>query len=376
MKILQLGKFFPIKGGVEKVMYDLTMGFSKRGISCDMLCASSDNSFKAKHFKLNEFANIFVEPSLIEVAKTKISFSLILKLKKICKEYDVIHIHHPDPLVALALFFSGYKGSVILHWHSDILKQKTFLKFYKYLQNWLIHRSNAVIVTSPNYLEGSDTLQKTKHKTYIVPIGIVDPLNFYSEEIVDKIKLKFNNKKMIFSLGRLVPYKGFEYLIDAAKDLPDDFVILIGGNGSLKKDLESRIIYNNLTDKVKLLGFLEERDMYSYFKAADLFCLSSIEKTEAFAIVQLEAMAFSKPIVATNILGSGVPWVNKNLVSGINVQPKNSLELAKGITSLLENDNLYKQISVSSRNRFLNEFTLDKSLDKIYDIYLKIIRNS
>ena len=105
---------------------------------------------------------------------------------------------------------------------------------------------------------------------------------------------------MIFSLGRLVPYKGFEYLIDAAKDLPDDFVILIGGNGSLKKDLESRIIYNNLTDKVKLLGFLEERDMYSYFKAADLFCLSSIEKTEAFAIVQLEAMAFSKPIVATN----------------------------------------------------------------------------
>jgi hypothetical protein len=73
-------------------------------------------------------------------------------------EYDIIHVHHPDPMAALALFCSGYKGRVVLHWHSDILKQKVLLKFYMPLQRWLLKRAEVLVGTTPIYVKESPLL--------------------------------------------------------------------------------------------------------------------------------------------------------------------------------------------------------------------------
>ena len=138
-----------------------------------------------------------------------LSYDIIRKLRKICKDYDIIHIHHPDPMVALALKMSGYKGKVVLHWHSDILKQKMLLKFYRPLQNWLINRSDLIIGTSPKYLDESPHLKGTTKRKIAVPIGI-EPI-IPEVEKVAKIRKNYPNKKIIFSLGRLVGYKGYQY---------------------------------------------------------------------------------------------------------------------------------------------------------------------
>ena len=94
MKILELGKFYPIRGGVEKVMWDITVGVSERGVDCDMLCACEES----KVIRLNEHGRVFCVRSLAKVAATMISPAMILWLRKHCKEYDIIHIHHPDPM--------------------------------------------------------------------------------------------------------------------------------------------------------------------------------------------------------------------------------------------------------------------------------------
>lgn len=374
MKILQLGKFYPIKGGVEKVMYDLTIGLSHKSITCDMLCASRNNAKKEQVIKLNDFSKIIIAPTWKEVAKTKISFKLISRLRKICTNYDIVHIHHPDPMVALALFLSRYKGKVILHWHSDILTQKKLLILFKPLQNWLLRRSDLVLTTTPTYLEESADLQKFKGKSKVLPIGIEDVSLLYSEEIAESILKKYKGKKIIFSLGRLVNYKGYRYLINAASFLPTDYVILIGGEGPLKKELQEMIVQCKLTSKVELLGYLTDDELYSYYKTCDLYCLSSIEKTEAFAIVQIEAMSYSKPIIATNIPESGVSWVNAHGFSGINVSIRDSKALADAFQYIVGTDEIYDKFVVGARNRYEEVFTLKTMIDSTINFYKLVLK--
>ena len=101
MKILQIGKFYPIMGGVEKVMYDLTSGLSSRGIECDMLCASADNT--SRIIRLNSHGRVITTRTLLKANSTMISPEMVTLLRGIASDYDIIHIHHPDPMAALAL---------------------------------------------------------------------------------------------------------------------------------------------------------------------------------------------------------------------------------------------------------------------------------
>ena len=103
MKVLQLGKFYPVRGGVEKVMYDLMLGLSERQICCDMLCASTEN-FPDGIVPVNSYAKVIVVPTKIKLAATMLAPSMISMLRKIANNYDIIHIHHPDPMATLALF--------------------------------------------------------------------------------------------------------------------------------------------------------------------------------------------------------------------------------------------------------------------------------
>ena len=240
-------------------MLDLTEGLSARGIDCDMLCACE----QAQEIRVNEHGRILCAKSLMKLAATMISPSMVLTLRRIAKEYDIIHVHHPDPMACLALFLSGYQGKVVLHWHSDILKQKVLLKFYRPLQNWLIQRADVIVGTTPVYVQNSPDLQEAQDKIDYIPIGIHE---LYPHlEKVKEIRRQYEGKKIIYSLGRLVGYKGYEYLIDAATWLGDEYVVLIGGNGPLKEKLQLQIEQLGVADKVKLLGFIKEEESADYF---------------------------------------------------------------------------------------------------------------
>lgn len=371
MNILQLGKFYPIKGGVEKVMYDLMCGLSKRQIHCDMLCASEDKHYQ--EHKVSDFSKIYAMPSLTKKFGTMISPRLVSRLKEIASNYDIIHVHHPDPMAALALFMSGYKGKVVLHWHSDILKQRFLLKLIMPLQRWILNRADIIVGTTPVYVKESPHLKDYQEKITYLPIGIL-PLEKNVQK-ARKIKELYPNKKIVFSLGRLVEYKGFEYLVAAAQYLPNDYVILIGGSGPLKKKLAEQICHLSLDKKVILLGRVSDDALPSYYEACDIFCLSSIMKTEAFAIVQIEAMSLGKPIVATKIPQSGVAWVNADGISGLNVEVRDPKALARDIQRILSEPNLYEKLSQGAKERYNRLFTFEKMIDNCLTIYQNVMND-
>ncbi len=365
LSILQLGKFYPIKGGVEKVAYDLMMGLSSRNDHCDLLCATV--SGKGRTRQMNPHAKLIECHSWGKTAATMIAPSMITTFRRICCNYDIVHVHHPDPMAAVTLWLSGYKGKVVLHWHSDILKQRILLKLYRPLQDWLLRRADLIIGTSPVYLKESPFLKHVQDKTICLPIGVSAIVP--DEAAVEKLGQRYGGKKIVFSLGRLVPYKGFTHLIDAARYLSNDYVVLIGGTGTLRKKLEKKIRRLGLENKVMLLGRIPKNELPAYFGASKVFCLPSVQKTEAFGIVQIEAMSCGKPVVATRIPHSGVAWVNQHGVSGLNVTPGNARELAQAIQHIADDDAVYEQYAVSAKNRYHDLFTKERMIDNSLRIY-------
>lgn len=377
MKILQLGKFYPIRGGVEKVMWILTRSLSSRGVDCDMLCARlgtdkadpEDLPFEEEgNFRFNPHGTVYCVKALTKKAATMISPAMIGWLRKHRGSYDIIHIHHPDPMAALSLMLSGFKGKVVLHWHSDIVSQKALLRLYKPLQDWLIDRADVIVGTTPTYISASPDLGSVQDKCTYVPIGI-KPVVF-NEEGALAIRQRFPGKSLILSIGRLVPYKGFSVLIKAMKYLPEKYHLIIGGKGPLQKELEELIVSEGLGGRVTLEGYLPDSSLPDYYGASHIFVLSSIMKTEAFGIVQIEAMSCGKPVVATLIPGSGVSWVNEDGQSGRNVPVGDPRAMAAAIENI---DETYSVFSDGARKRFDALFTEEKMINSILRIYETLV---
>lgn len=378
MKILQLGKFYPIRGGVEKVMWDLTRGLSQRGVTCDMLCARlSGDGCDAKDeaffdgrdtISFNEYGRVICVPAITKLAATMISPAMIRWVRRHAAEYDIIHVHHPDPMAALALRLSGYKGKVVLHWHSDIVSQKFFLVMYKPLQSWLIRRADRILGTTPVYVASSPYLKKVQDKCGYLPIGI-EPVSFDPARVKSE-RAMYPGKTLLLSVGRLVPYKGYTYLIEAMTHLPGRFHLLLGGNGPLMGSLERQISLSGLQKRVTMIGYIPDDDLPVLFGAADMFVLPSVMKTEAFGIVQIEAMSCGTPLVATRIPGSGVPWVNEEGVSGMNAEPADAKSLAEAILKV-EADK--ERLSEGASRRFNSMFTMETMINQIIKIYENII---
>ncbi|MGJ1421558.1 glycosyltransferase [Sphingobacterium spiritivorum] len=369
MNILQLGKFYPVRGGVEKVMYDLMLGLSEQQIFCDMLCAATEDQ-PAGNIVLNKFAKIIVVRTRFKLAATMIAPGMVRKLRKIADQYDIIHIHHPDPMACLALRMSGYKGKVVVHWHSDIVKQKALLQLYRPLQDWLIKRANLIVGTSPVYVRESPFLTTVQLKVNYIPIGVLPVVA--EEGKVTKIRSKYPGKRIVFSLGRLVEYKGYEYLIRAAEKLDSSYQIVIGGKGPLKDSLTELIQQLGVGDKVHLAGFISDDELPAYYEACDVFCLSSIQKTEAFAIVQIEAMSCGKPVISTDIPGSGVSWVNKDEVSGLVVDIEDAGQLAYAIGEVCEDSELLTKLQKGSKERYETMFTRLSMIKRCIRLYRQL----
>ena len=378
MRILQLGKFYPIRGGVEKVMWDLTRGLSERGADCDMLCATlpSDGTDPKDEgleqpdgsLRFNAHGRVFRVKALAKKAATMISPEMVSWLRRHRDDYNIIHVHHPDPMAAIALRMSGFKGKVVLHWHSDIVSQKFLLRLYRPLQDWLVGRADIIVGTSPVYIKSSPWLRDVQQKCTHVPIGI-KPVTI-DKAAASASRERFPGKTIILSVGRLVPYKGYPALIRAMKYLPDSYQLVIGGSGPLRDELESLIDSENLRGRVCIEGYLSDKDLAADYGACDIFVLSSIMKTEAFGIVQIEAMSCGKPVVATMIPGSGVSWVNEDGVSGRNVPPGDPALMAAAIEDVTDN---YRKFSDGARKRFDEMFREDKMIDSILGIYEELV---
>jgi glycosyltransferase involved in cell wall biosynthesis len=196
----------------------------------------------------------------------------------------------------------------------------------------------------------------------VIPLGIRDLPQPIREQ----------PERLILAVGRLVPYKGFDVLVSAAALLPSGARVVIAGDGPLRAALQRQIDELGVADRVQLAGRVSEPQLARLYASAAAFCLPSVERSEAFGVVLLEAMRAGLPIVATDLPGSGVPWVNEHGLTGFNVTVGDSSALADALTRLLEDEANRRRMGAAARQRFEAMFIAESTAVAWLELYSEL----
>jgi len=370
MKILQHVKGYHTSlGGIERVVEELVPELVRfPDMEVDVLCQGPEHRQAA----LPGRGRIYQERATLAISAAALSLGDYRTWRAVAPRYDVIHVHAPWPQSSLNLMLSRVDGVVVVHWHSDIVRQRLLYRGYRWLERRLLERADLILATSPKLLEESAALEGFRHKARAVPIGIAESREQFEDNEIGLARAKTGARGLVFSLGRLVPYKGFEYLVRAAASLAPDVRVLIGGEGPLRGELERLIRDCGVQDRVTLLGRLTDREVELYMRACDVFCLPSVQKSEAFGIVQIEAMRAGRPVVSTRITGSGIDWVNEDGVSGFTVEAQRPEALASALNRLLQDPGLAQRMGEQARRRYEAMFTARHMAEQVRTAYLSL----
>jgi len=162
-------------------------------------------------------------------------------------------------------------------------------------------------------------------------------------------------------------------LVQAARGLPDDCGVVIGGHGERLEALRQQVAEQGLADRVHLPGHIPDDELPSYFAACDVFCMPSTLRAEAYGVAMVEAMAVGRPVVASDIAGSGVPWVNQHGRTGLNVPVGDPSALATALSGLLADDDLRQQLASGARRRYEEEFGAARMTQRVLALYRELL---
>lgn len=364
MKILFFGKydFSSLVGGIERYVYQLRMHLPS-GFQHINLVSNIENKTVCNN-------NIIKARSLGRLASTSICPSMPFILYKLLKRErpDIIHIQFPDPMAHLSyLLCPCCQSKLIVSWHSDVVRQKKFLKFYQPFLNAFFKKVDAVIVHSESLKASKQLANVPKNKIHVIPIGVEQP-PIKIKNLKDTMPKGF----ILFAVGRHVSYKGYDYLIKAFSKLPKDCFLYLGGVGPETAKLKELVLSLNLENQVHFVGYIPDEDLGSYLNACDVFCFSSVSQNEAYGITQIEAMLLEKPVVGFE-LHNGTTFVNQNGVTGIVVENKNINAYAEALLLLKNNPPLRMKLGHQAKERAQQLFSFEKMVNDTVKLYKKVI---
>ena len=367
MRVLQLGKYYePHVGGIETHLALLAHGLVEHGVEVEVLVHGGGTRTLRETVRGISVTRV---RSVGRLLSTELSPGLVSEL---ARPYDVLHLHTPHPMAMLA-YLAARKPAhalVVTH-HSDIVRQARIRSILQPLFGAVLSRANAILATSQRYLESSDELRPYREKTRVVPYGI--DLKQFSPSLKEsrsarELRARYGTR-IVLATGRLIYYKGFEVLLDAMRSVRGH--LLLVGDGPLRTALEQRARRNGIDDRVTFVGAVPNHEMGTYYGAADVFVLPSIARSEAFGIVQVEALASGLPVVNT-ALASGVPDVSLDDVTGLTVPPNAPDSLAAALNRLLEQPDLARRLGARGRERAIERFTTKRMVDETLAIYREI----
>jgi glycosyltransferase involved in cell wall biosynthesis len=372
LRVLQLGKYYyPYMGGIENHLY-LLCNELKHDIDLDVIVCNTRRASTTDSVDGVKVRRCF---ELAKLASASICPTMPLELSR--RDYDIVHFHFPHPMGVMSyqLARRPNRHAVVVTYHSDIVRQVKLLKAYRPFMDRLLARADAILCTSPDYMEGSDALRSLRHKCHIVPYGI-DTSQFEPSEAIARearsIRARFGDRPLVLAVGRLIYYKGFEYVIRAMREVDAELAIV--GDGPLRSSLEATAREMGIAHRVHFIGEVHNLALAPWYYACNVYALPSIARSEAFAIVQLEAMACGKPIVNTAIPRSGVPFVSRAGESGLTVPPADAQSFGRALRTILADDSLARRLGEAGLRRVKREFSKEAMARRTKEIYRSVTR--
>ncbi len=268
----------------------------------------------------------------------------------------------------------------IVHWHADVvasaIDQRLALAYrlYRPFEQRLLATSRAVIATSPPYLEASTALASWRERCHIVPLGL-NPARIADPDPAARTRAESlwgTTGFRVLAIGRLTYYKGHDVLIRATANLENSRVLIVG-TGEHRERLTALIQSAGLGERVRLPGFQPEADLNALLASCDVLCLPSLERTEAFGLVLLEAMRFGKPVVVSDIPGSGAGWVTRQAGHGLLVPPGDAAALAAALRALQHDPDRRRTLGRAGAAALREQFGIEPVAAAVAALYRRVL---
>lgn len=380
MRVLHIGKYYPpFAGGIEHFLADLLPALQTRDIAVAALVHDEQAHRRGQHPAPDANLPVYRAPCYGRLLYVPLSPAFPFWLNRVIREFqpDLLHLHLPNTSAFWALGVPAARRLPwILHWHADVvaslLDRRLALayRFYRPFEQRLLAGCRAVIATSPPYLDVSAALAPWRERCHVIPLGldpnrIPDPdpaARARAEALWDPAKFR------VLAIGRLTYYKGHDVLIQAAADLPDSRVLIVGA-GERRARLVALVASLGLGERVRLPGFQPETDLNALLASCDVLCLPSLERTEAFGLVLLEAMRFGKPVVVADIPGSGAGWVTRQAGHGLLVPPGDPVKLAAALRELQRDPSRRQSLGQAGAMALQGRFGIAPVAEAVVNLY-------
>jgi glycosyltransferase involved in cell wall biosynthesis len=283
----------------------------------------------------------------------------------------IVHLHMPQPLAELSVLLTRLQSPIAATYHADIYRQRILLGLYKPLLRRILHRADVVIAASESLSHNSPLLCDANIPVRVVPYGI-DVSRWLPENTaegeVSALRSRFGHPHVI-AVGRLVHYKGFDRLIEAAREV--DASVVIVGEGPLRGQLERQVHNLRVRDRVHLVGEVSDDGLAAHLAAASVFVLPSTNRAEAFGISLLEAQAAGLPVIATDV-GTGTKEAFLPGESGVLVPPRESGALSTAIMRLLDDPELRETMGQAGRVWVKRSHSLESLARALRPVYVDL----
>ena len=377
MRIAQVSPWFsPHFGGVESHVRSLSRELARRGHEVTVVTSQHDRTLSAEG-TVDGFRVIRVRPRFIFM-QTPITPRMRGSLRALSA--DVVHAHSPPPLA------SHYAGAVasergipyVVTYHCDVELPSAFGSvvesiYRRSLGADTLRNANQVIVTTRTYAATSRAIWR--YNPSVIP-NAVDHRRFRPDVDGSAVRSKLRippEVPIVLLVGRIVPHKGVEHFVEAARYVPDASFLVAGGGSSL--DAMKRLALSmGVADRVRFLGRISDNRLPEVYAACDVFVLPSVSRLEAFGIVALEAMSTGKPVIVADI--PGVREIIEDGRDGLLADPVNPRDLAEKIRRLLSDPEVRKTMGARGREKVLESFSIERVTDRIEAVYRAILDGS
>lgn len=377
MRILHLGKYYaPERGGIERYLQALAEWSIAQGDTVGVLVHQ-----RARHWRhAQEIINgVDVRRAGCVAAPlyTPLSPGFPFELSRALREIrpDVLHLHFPNPSCFAALASPAARRLPwIVHWQAEVApdspdwRLRTAYRAYRPFEQAVLARASAIVATSQAYVDASIPLAPWRGKTVVIPLGIEE-----AAAATPAPKLWPAQAGMrLLAVGRLSHYKGFDVLIEALAQVADASLLLIG-RGECERALHALARERGLDQRIAFAGELDDATLAAAYAAADAFVLPSLDRSESFGLVLLEAMRAGLPIIASAIAGSAVGTIVADNEAGLLVAPGDAQALAHAIERLRADADLRATFGAAGRVRWERKFTLQQSAQAVHALYQSIL---
>ena len=307
------------------------------------------------------------------ISSQPISLSMLRHMRSL--QPDLVHFNAPNFWAAAMQILSRYKGPLIVTHHADVFGRPILKRALMPIYHRLIRNAACVVINSLKNAAASNDLPVGAGPFVAIPHGVdPDTYNIGDEDrrtLMAERRRRFGDAPVVGFIGRFVRYKGLSVLVDAAARL-DGVHFLMIGDGPLRQQTEEQARAAGIIHRVHFLGNLDETAKVHSIAMMDALLLPSVDTTEAFGVVQIEAQLMSVPVIASR-LPTGVTDVTLDNETGLSVPPRDPDALAEAISRLIGDRDLAARLGRAGRAHALKNFTFEvfqRRFAQLFDIIL------